>query len=679
MSVVDEIKARLDIVTYVQQFVPLKKAGRTYKACCPFHSERTPSFVVNPDSQTWRCFGACADGGDVISFAMKQHGWSFGDAMQILGDQVGIDARPRTPDQRQRDIHLDRLRGLLETAALTYHTHLLEGQTDDVHVTLEYVLHKRGLTEETIRKFQIGYAPPGWQNMLNELLSLGYDESAIIESGIAVKSENGRVYDRFRNRLMIPIRDERGRVVGFGARILDPEDNPKYLNSPQTPVFDKSHLLFGLDHAKKAIRDSGVAVIVEGYLDVIQAHQAGFANVVAQMGTAMTETQIKALVPRYAQKIVLALDSDAAGQSATRRSLETARQALEADYAGRMAVDMRVLQIPDAKDPDDLIRESPARWQALVDDALPVADFVIMMETDSLPANSTVQEREAVARRLLPILLASENNLYTQDNLQKLALKLRIAERDLLTWSQEKRSHETRAPRRPAPQDEPPPIDYDALEPPSYDDDGAIIPAPHVDIQPDAVESLEADCLRALLRSPDLFYQANRKFRELAAGNDLLLDGLLCELSPADFARSEYRVMMQVFIAALHQDELEIGEYLHARLDPALFRHLAHLLADDAELVRDRLRQRFVYDLTDVWKRQTPAANVSDGLLGKAMRLRLQRVKRQVDELAFLQKDAETGNDNSAVMDLGVRIMHTTLARKLLEDEEKRLSTFTII
>lgn len=678
MSVVDEIKARLDIVAYVQQFVPLKKAGRTYKACCPFHSERTPSFVVNPDSQTWRCFGACADGGDVISFAMKQHGWSFGEAMQNLGDQVGVDARPRTPDQRQRDVYLDRLRGLLETAALTYHTHLMEGQTEDVLATLDYVRHRRGLTDETIRRFRIGYAPPGWQNMLNELLHLGYDEADVIESGIAVKSDNGRVYDRFRNRLMIPICDERGRVVGFGARALDADDNPKYLNSPQTPVFDKSRLLFGLDQAKKAVRDSGVAVIVEGYLDVIQAHQAGFANVVAQMGTAMTETQIKALVPRYTQKIVLALDSDAAGQNATRRSLETARQALEADYAGRMAVDIRVLQIPDAKDPDDLIRESPERWQALVDAAVPVADFVIMMETDGLTPNATVQEREAVARRLLPILLASENNLYTQDNLQKLALKLRIAERDLLTWSQERRAHESRTPRRPAPQEEPPAIDYDALEPPSYEDEEPAA-APQLEIQPDTVESLEADCLRALLRYPDLFYQANRKFRELAAGNDLLLDGLLCELGPADFARSEYRVMMQVFVAALHQDEMEIGDYLYTRLDPVLLRQLEHLLADDAELVRGRLRQRFAYDFTDVWKRQTPVSNVADGLLGKTLRLRLRRVKRQVDELAFLQKDAETGSDDTAVMDLGMRIIHTTLARKLLEDEEKRLSTITII
>ena len=206
---------------------------------------------------------------------------------------------------------------------------------------------------------------------------------------MAVKNEAGRVYDRFRNRLMIPIRDDRGRVIGFGARALDAEDNPKYLNSPQTALFDKSHTLFGLDTAKTTIRDSETVVIVEGYMDAIQAHQAGFKNVVAQMGTAMTETQLQ-LVTRFAKKIILSLDSDAAGQSATMRSLETARTTLQADFSGRLSVDIRVLQIPGAKDPDDLIRETPERWTELVANALPVADFVIEMEMATLPANASL-------------------------------------------------------------------------------------------------------------------------------------------------------------------------------------------------------------------------------------------------------------------------------------------------
>lgn len=433
MSVTEDIKAKLDIVTYIQQFTPLKKAGRAYKACCPFHAEKTPSFVVNPDTQTWRCFGACAEGGDLFNFAMKKHGWSFSEALQELARLAGVDVRPQTPVQKAREEAHDLLRGLVQVAAALYHQHLLNNQNPDSQATLRYAQEKRGFTLETITRFGIGYAPPGWQNMTEYLVEIGYSQDQIVEAGIAVRSETGRVYDRFRNRLMIPIRDERGRVVGFGARALDPQDTPKYLNSPQTPLFDKSKLLFGLDYAKNSIRDSQTAVIVEGYMDAIQAHQAGFNNVVAQMGTALTETQLKLVAPKWAKKIILALDADAAGQNATLRSLEVARQTLQADFTGRLAVDMRILLIDDAKDPDDLIRENPQRWQALVENALPTADFVIETELAHLPENPSVQEKQNAVQRLLPILLASENTLYTTDNLQKLARRLRVAERDLLT------------------------------------------------------------------------------------------------------------------------------------------------------------------------------------------------------------------------------------------------------
>src|SRR5690606_4399168 len=281
----------------------------------------------------------------------------------------------------------------------------------------------------------------------------------LVNAGVAIRNEQGQVYDRFRNRLMIPIRDERGRVVGFGARALAAEDNPKYLNSPQSPVFDKSRLLFGLDFAARTIRDTETVVIVEGYLDAIQAHQAGYTNVVAQMGTALTDTQLRLVAPRWAKKIVLALDSDAAGQTATRRSLEVAREALQADYAGRLAVDIRILALPGAKDPDDLIREAPEQWQSLVDQAMPVADFVIGMEMETLPQNASVQEREAVAKRLLPLLIASESDLYKKDNLQKLAMKKRIAERELLAWASEQKRNVAQA-RRSAP-----PPDIETLPP----------------------------------------------------------------------------------------------------------------------------------------------------------------------------------------------------------------------
>ncbi len=323
MSVADEIKSKLDIVQYIQRYAPLKKAGRSWKACCPFHSEKTPSFVVNEANQTWHCFGSCATGGDIFTFAMKYNGWTFTEALEELGKLAGIEVRPKSPEQREQYEELDRLRGLMQSAADYFHDLLYDANHPAAVTTLNYARVKRGLTDATLHRFQVGFAPPGWQNASDALKALGYSEDDLLTVGLASRNDSGRVYDRFRNRLMIPIRDDRGRVVGFGARALAAEDNPKYLNSPQTPLFDKSHLLFGLDFAKQPIRDTDTAVIVEGYLDAIQAHQAGYTNVVAQMGTALTETQLKLLAPKLANHIVLSLDSDAAGQSATRRSLRS--------------------------------------------------------------------------------------------------------------------------------------------------------------------------------------------------------------------------------------------------------------------------------------------------------------------------------------------------------------------
>jgi DNA primase len=683
MSVAEEIKARLDIVTYIQQYVPLKKSGRYYKACCPFHTERTPSFVVNPDTQSWRCFGACAEGGDVFNFAMKQHGWSFPEALEELGRQVGVEPRKQSPLERQRAERMDALRGLLGTAAEIYHRHLLD-EDDASRAVLAYARDKRGLSDETIGVFQIGYAPPGWQNILDELSRLGYDEEQIIEAGLAIKNDAGRVYDRFRNRLMIPIRDERGRVVGFGARALHPDDNPKYMNSPQTPVFDKSRLLFGLDTAKQAIRDSETAVIVEGYLDVIQAHQAGYTNLVAQMGTAMTEAQLKLLVPRYARKIILALDADAAGQNATRRSLETARQTLEADYAGRLSVDIRVLQTPGAKDPDDLIREAPETWAQLVESAVPVADYVIELEAAALPEGATIQERETVARRVLPILAASESDLYKHDNLQKLALRLHIPERDLLSWASEElqaQRKRARPPDRslPVADNQPPPIDYDAepLPPPEYLEDeydaygdpdhpAVVTPSPERDGR-----AAEAYGLRLLIQYPEAYYQINRRLRELAGDDAALRQGPLCDLDVDDFTRRDCRALAQMFISAVQQDEMDVLEFLRARLDPVWQSALNTLLAGEDESIRRRMNERFGGELVEVWKqyerRTRPGLDPTGELLYIALDLRLRRINRETSELNFQLMDMQRAGQSSQQGEMTARITALIRARHTLE------------
>jgi DNA primase len=709
VSSADDIKSKLDIVAYIHQYAPLKKAGRTYKACCPFHSEKTPSFTVNPDTQSWRCFGACAEGGDIFSFAMKQHGWTFSEALAELGKLAGVEVKKQTPQQTQRNQRTDQLRGLLKIAAEYFHEQLLS--TEAGRGTLDYARQKRGFTDETIKNFQIGYAPEGWQHLLNELKVLGYTEDQALDAGVAIRHDRGSVYERFRHRLIIPIRDERGQVIGFGARALNPDDQPKYLNSPQSEVFDKSHTLFGLDTAKRAIRDTETVVIVEGYMDAIQAQQAGFTNVVAQMGTAMTEAQLRLPPLRYAKKIVLALDSDAAGQNATLRSLEVARQTLQADYAGRLSVDIRILQIPNAKDPDDLIRENPERWQTLIDEAVPVAEYVIDVETGQLPMNASLQEREAVARQLLPMLTASESDLYRKDNLQKLALRLRIGERDLLSWAQEQikqaRQQEKRQEQRArrnrtdassaaqstgqVDKNGMPALDYESMAIP--DDaglepdemfDGSMSPVRRVPSPTPSVRTthskevaIEAYCLRVLLLNPDLLYSVNRKFRQLANNNKNLMRGPLCELGVEDFQHSDYRTLLQLFKMAVSQDELDVLHYIHNALEADALPLLERLLIEDEEEMRERLRRRFDGDASSSWhqfeRRRGGASDLSVDLMDKVLMLRLLRLQREIQELHFFQTDAQTQKDDDSLMMYAQRVLIIKQALPLLELERQAL------
>jgi len=714
MSVVQQVKDRVDIVQYIQQHVPgLKKAGRYYKANCPFHNENTPSFVVNPDTQSWRCFGACAEGGDVFTFAQKMHGWSFSEALRELGQVAGVEVRKRSPQQQAHDEHRKRLRGLLDTAAQFYHQYLLSAEPQ-AQAALDYTRHKRGFTQQTIDDFQIGYAPPGWHNMLDALKDIGYKEADILESGLASRNERGRVYDRFRNRLMIPIRDERGRVIGFGARALDPDDHPKYLNSPQSELFDKSGTLFGLDRAKRAIRDSEVAVLVEGYMDVIQAHQAGYHNVVAQMGTTMTQAQLRLIAPRYAHKIIIALDSDDAGQNATRRSLQVAQQALQADYMGKMAVDMRVLQLQGAKDPDDVLRTSPELWPDYINNALPVAEFVINMETARLSTNASLQERQTIARNILPILTASENNLYTQDNIQKLALRLHIPEHDLLAWARELQQieHARKAKSGPAsatvdfvpaaaedgvysPAEEPPPFfgygdeDGDAKWQTSAtapeDAAGAAQPQANRPAKQTATPLLptrtssraaEAYCLRMLLLQPQMLSQINRKLRELAGNNPQLLDGPLSQLCLEDFSQGDYRALLDGLLAALDQDDLDLLDFLDNYLDEALWAEMQGLLLDEPDDLYRSIGQRLEGEFVDIWQQferaVRPGIDQQADVIKRALEIRQQRLERERQEVRFLLEDAQRNHDKESEKLYYQQTVPALRALLLIQQELKR-------
>ncbi len=647
MSVTDEIKSRIDIVSYIQRHVPaLKKAGRNHKACCPFHAEKTPSFVVNPERQSWHCFGACSEGGDLFTFAQKMHGWDFKEALRELAVEADVQLRPQTPDQKTAADRLDALRGLVNTAAEFFQKRL---ELEDASAVRRYIGEERGLSDETSRAFQFGYAPQSWDWLLNSLRRLGYGDEDIVEVGLAVRNERGRVYDRFRNRLMIPIRDERGRVVGFGGRALDAEEGAKYINSPQSALFDKSRLLFGLDSGRRAIRESGTAVIVEGYMDVIQAHQAGKRNVVAQMGTAMTEHQIRLIAPRHASKIVLALDADEAGQSAARRSLEVAREVLR-DYVGRFSVDVRILQAPVGQDPDDLLRQSPEKWDHMVANAQGVADYVMDREMAALPEAPSLHEREALARRVLPLLLASENNLYRHENIQKLSRRLRVSERDLMYWSRANAPAER--PKQPVDQqpeyweDEFDAIAFEAGEYEGRSNSAATGSGTR------SARAIEPYCISLLLKNPNLLYMVNRKLRELAGDDDELLRGPLCELGVEDFTQSQYRMLMAHLQESMAQDDREPLEHLGSALDADLRSEFEALLIEAPEAVSRSMRRNFQVDLNDIFRRRSFLARAGyseqDELIGRALQLRLERLENERVEMQYLQEEAQAGEASDA-------------------------------
>ena len=381
VGVAAEIKNKLSVVDVVGETVQLKKAGTTFKGLCPFHGEKTPSFTVTPGRDSWKCFG-CGEGGDVFSFVMKRDGLSFPEALKVLATKAGVELDERTT---REDARRARLRDVLESAIAFYHAVLTGSKTGQA--ALDY-LRGRGFSDETIQKHQLGYAPGGWDTLARQLAAkrqIRADD--LVEVGLAQprQSSRGGVYDRFRERVIFPIRDMNGGPVGLGGRVLaiaaddDRDHGPKYLNSPATPLFDKSRTLYLIDRAKASIRKTNQAVIVEGYTDALMAHQAGFENVVASLGTALTPGQV-GLLTRYGKRIALAYDVDAAGEKAGTfgvNSLESIIPQLAAAETGVELDEVRVVRLPDGKDPDEVVRDSPDRWREEIRTAQPIVDYLI--------------------------------------------------------------------------------------------------------------------------------------------------------------------------------------------------------------------------------------------------------------------------------------------------------------
>lgn len=358
-SEIDEIKSKLDIVEFVSEYLRLTPAGTNFKANCPFHNEKTPSFMVNRERGIWRCFG-CGEGGDALEFLMKIENIPFPEALKVLAQRTGVTL---TRERQQVSTGKNRLYDLCLLAANYWHKVLLDSP---LAATARDYLAKRGLSEETIDDFKIGFAIESWDNLLQFLLKRGYSEKEIAGAGLIVRKNQGSgYYDRFRERVMFPIWDYHGRIVGFGGRTLRSDEAAKYINTPQSEIYNKSEVLYGLYQAKQEIKKADLTILVEGYMDVIPSHQAGIKNVVSISGTALTDSQIR-ILKRYSQNLAIALDQDEAGRVAALRSIDLALQ---------LEMNVKVIRVPFGKDPGECVKNNPEDWARAISESQEAMEY----------------------------------------------------------------------------------------------------------------------------------------------------------------------------------------------------------------------------------------------------------------------------------------------------------------
>jgi DNA primase len=641
MSTTDEIKSRIDIVELITASgVRLRKSGRNYTGFCPFHpNKHTPAFVVWPETGTWRCFGECNEGGDIFKFVMKKEGIDFREALTRLADRAGVQLpayQAEAPGQKEAYEHL---RKLLEDARIYYAEQLRQNAAVSA-----YLREKRGLSDATIETFGLGYAPPGYDHVLKHFTERGYSQQDMLDAGLLSERQSdsqsgaaGSTFDRFRNRIMIPIRDENGRMAGFGARIVDPEDVPKFLNSPDTAVFTKGRLLYGLDRARKPIRAADQAVIVEGYLDVIALHQAGYENVVSPMGTALTDDQLR-LLKRFTRKIVLALDPDTAGQKAVLRGLEAARQAMDREgelgfdargllrNEARLQADLRVASMPDGLDPDEIVKRDPDEWRRLIEAAEPIIEHVMHALALGRDPNDRKVASE-ISQQVLPLIQdlprPEEREFYTQ----KLARFLRIDERAFIGGQARGRTAGTARRRagRPEPQTAP-----------------AIIP-----LQPRVASRrrIELHVLAWLLQRPELIFRVDRLLQE----NGLEMLGV------DDFAYTDEQVLFGLVRQSVEQDEIDQHTYVIQSMPESLEGLKRELMAitENVQVLDERLIEE---------------------LLRGIRRLREEAATEKRTQYRFLQEEAQETGDAEAASQYLDEVLKLTQLKRALDEFERKMT-----
>jgi DNA primase len=627
MTTVDEIKNRIDILDLISDSVKLRRSGKNYLGFCPFHdNKRTPAFVVFPDSGTWRCFGQCNEGGDIFKYVMKKEGWDFAETLRYLAEKAGVELQPQSEEQKEQDEQYDRYRQLLEEAVTFYQHQLL--QAPEGKYALNYLL-QRGVTRETIETFGLGFAPASWDLTHQYFLGKGYSELDLIESGMVTQREGGGVYDRFRNRLMFAIRDMGGRMSGFGARVLDPDDVPKYLNSPQTPLFDKGRLLYGLNLARKAIRAEDQVVIVEGYMDVIVPYQAGFLNTVSPVGTALTEHQMR-LLKRFTRRIVLALDADAAGEKATLRGLEVARQALDHSeeisfnprgllrYEARLEADVRVTTIPEGMDPDEIVLRDPEEWRKIVESAKPIVLHVMETLAGQKDLDDPKVKRE-ISTRVLPLIEDIPNAVERDAYRQRLARLLKVDERALVGDGSSTRTTST-VRRRPKEQQA---VEVEAI--------------PVTKTNELLSRSLEKHCLRLLLQDPEWLHVLDRALQKNG----------LNRMDVTDFEYVDFQILARLIMQSLEQDRQEPQAYLTEHI-PEELTALVDELQNDPRLENKN------------------AQKLQEDLIRTLMKLRLVRVNDGIQQMRFLMEEMQEAGE-TGINPYQDNMLHYTLMRSRLD------------
>ena len=623
MTVVDDIKDRLDIVEIVGQTVKLRRTGKNYIGFCPFHSNtRTPAFVVFPETQTWRCFGQCNEGGDLFGYMMKREGWDFNETLRQLAERAGVTLVQHTPENAADEQTRQDLSAVLEEAAGFFRQQMLT--TPAGKRALDY-LHKRGLTDETIKVWGLGYAPDSWTALLDHLRLKNIQPALMVAAGLMTERNDGSIYDRFRNRLMFPIRGPYGQLTGFGGRVLDPDDVPKYLNSPATDLFDKGRLLYGLDMARKSIRSLNQAVIVEGYMDVIGLHQAGFSNAVSPMGTALTEDQFR-LIKRLTRNVVLALDPDAAGQNATLKGLETARKAMDQEseirfdsrglmrFEQHLNADIRVTALPDQKDPDEIVLEDPDAWKQIIAKAKPVVIHV--MET--LAADQDLRDAKVkrdIAAQVMPLIDDVADSVEREAYRQQLATFLRVDERSLKS-SRTELAHTRRK----------------KLE----GDQAEIIPASMLSKPSQKNQKLERYLLHDLLLDPDGLFRLDKTLCNLG----------LDPITETDFQSADTLAGFRLISESLRQTDYASADYVEARMTSALeFEENPNFVEVQYAITKEKRDQHQVRAV---------------------VRMRLNRLEDRLEEIKFLQSDEL---DSKTYTDEEVQILYLELLqnRRLLD------------